>query len=194
MHSSPKNVFARLKNAASFFKAILINPRAMGTICPSTHYLANEMASQIPLDCQGIIIELGAGTGVVTEALLAHGIDPKRIIVIDQLPSFVAKLRQRFPMIKVIEGDAIYLTQFLKDTSGVEAVVSSLPLLSLPKAAAEIILGEISQVLSPGGLYIQYTYSYKENKFETLKSYKKIHSKRIWRNIPPARVDVFRAP
>src|ERR1700730_7900166 len=138
MHSSPKNVFARLKNAASFFKAILINPRAMGTICPSTHYLANEMASQIPLDCQGIIIELGAGTGVVTEALLAHGIDPKRIIVIDQLPSFVAKLRQRFPMIKVIEGDAIYLTQFLKDTSGVEAVVSSLPLLSLPKAAAEI--------------------------------------------------------
>jgi phosphatidylethanolamine/phosphatidyl-N-methylethanolamine N-methyltransferase len=182
-----------LRQLGSFFKAIITNPRKMGTVWPSSKRLAKAMAAHIPLSSTGWVIELGAGTGPITGALIARGVDPKRIIVIEYQAYFVDKLRELFPEIKVIKGDAANLISFLSDVNSkpVDAVVSSLPLISLPRNTTDKILHQINQLLLNGGRYIQYTYSYKEMRFDILKNYRKIVSKRIWLNIPPARVDVF---
>lgn len=187
---------SRLQQLSSFFKAIITNPRAMGTIWPSSKELANEMAEHVPKTTEGWVIELGPGTGAVTEALLEQDIDPKRLIAVEHLPSFANELRTRFPEIQVIEGSAVNLNTLLAHLTfkSIDAVVSSLPLLSLPKDTRKKILYEIDQLLSKGGNFIQYTYSYKEIKLDALKNYQKIFSKRIWLNLPPARVDVFIAP
>lgn len=185
-----------LRQLGAFFKAIITNPRKMGTVWPSSKRLAAAMVAHVPLMGEGWVIELGAGTGPITEALISHGVDPKRIISIEYQANFVDKLRERFPEIKVIKGDATHLIQFLADFNSkpIDAVVSSLPLISLPKDARDKILHQIDQLLLKGGRYIQYTYSYKEMRFENLKKYRKVFSSRVWLNIPPARVDVFEMP
>src|SRR5258707_12647936 len=85
----------------------------------------------------GHVIELGAGTGEVTKALLAAGIAPHRLALVERDPELAGFLRQNFPGPQIIEGDAAHLPGLLV-ANGVEhiaAVVSSLPLLSLPSDA-----------------------------------------------------------
>ena len=67
----------------SFLKALIHNPGATGAILPSSKYLANAMAAYIPLVENSFVVELGAGTGSITKAMLDRGIAAKRIIAID---------------------------------------------------------------------------------------------------------------
>jgi len=176
----------------AFYKALLANPRTIGAVIPSSKYLAKEMASHVPMNNKNLVVELGPGTGVVTEALLKMGIAPERIVAVEYSYHFACQLHKRFPNIHIIRGDAVNLLQLLgDDKENVCAVVSSLPLRSLPRITANIIVNQISQLLQPNGKYIQFTYGYKKNDFDM--PHRKIFSKRIWTNIPPARVDVFAA-
>lgn len=176
----------------SFLKALAHNPRETGAIFPSSRFLAKEMAAHVLKDSNGIVVELGAGTGAVTQALLKSGILPVNIIAIESSKDLVKKLRRRFPRIKIIEGNAANLTQLLAhEKRKVHTIISSLPLRSLPKSVTRTILNQISEVLSPDGRYIQFTYSYIQDKFFSLKHFRRIISKRVWMNFPPARVDVW---
>lgn len=174
-----------------FLKAVLHNPRHMGAALPSSRSLAREMAVHVPVKSSKIIVELGAGTGVITEALLKRGIKPDHLIVIENSLELAQKLKDRFPNVRIIRGNAVNLIELLGKKAQVSVVISSLPLLSLPKRTSNKILSQITSVLPKGGRYIQYTYSFSENKFKLLKQLKKISSKRVWTNIPPARVDVY---
>ena len=159
---------------------------------PSSKRLAQEIAAHVPLDGNGIIIELGAGTGVVTDALLKLGISPARIIAIESVPQLASKLHLHYPAIKVINANAMQLENLLDRTLPISAIVSSLPLRSLPKQTTQAILAQIVKILPNNAPYIQYTYSYRKNNFDALNQHCQLkHSKRIWLNIPPARVDVF---
>lgn len=139
-----------------------------------------------------LVVELGAGTGVVTEALLARGIPPQRLIAIERSPALANLLRERFPEVRVVCGDAAELGTLLQD-AGAEArrvnVVSSLPLRSLPPSQVRAILGEIAQVLRAGGHWIQYTYALAQRAVPL--GFQRCSSAFVWRNLPPARVDVF---
>src|SRR5690606_27501302 len=84
-----------------FLQELCATPGSIGAICPSSRYLASQMARQVPVDDSGLIIELGAGTGAITQALLDHGIAPERLLVVEYSGSFVQRLRTRFPQIKV---------------------------------------------------------------------------------------------
>ena len=59
------------------------------------------------------VIELGPGTGVVTEALIERGVAPSGSIAIEYNPDFCRLLRERFPGVTVIEGDAYDLAATL---------------------------------------------------------------------------------
>lgn len=190
--STKPKLFPKRKETLQFFKMWVKNPSSVGAILPSSDFLAQEMAAQVQQKSNGLVVELGGGTGVVTSALLKKGIKPEDLIVIEYSPLFVANLKSRFPHLRVYEGNAMHLSELLKNESRpIDSIVSSLPLLSFPKTISEKILQEIMKSLAPHGQYIQYTYSLTENHFTTLTHHKKIFSKRIWRNIPPARVDVW---
>jgi phosphatidylethanolamine/phosphatidyl-N-methylethanolamine N-methyltransferase len=176
----------------SFLKALIQHPAATGAILPSSKYLAKTMASYIPLVQDSFIVELGAGTGVITKALLDHGIAAKRIIAIEYVPELVNNLKKRFPDITIIEGNALHLTQLLKDFPYLtECIISGLPLRSLSDEVRVGILKQIPTLLPKQGRYIQFTYDITSRQDIYPKNYHLIHSKIVWFNIPPAKIEVF---
>src|SRR5579862_7102231 len=97
----------------SFLKALARNPREIGAISPSSSFLAKEMAAHVVKNPEGVVVELGGGTGVITQALLKTGLRPNNIIVVESSSELVRKLRRRFPGIQIIEGNAADLMSLL---------------------------------------------------------------------------------
>ncbi len=175
-----------------FIKALRSGPQTVGAACPSSRHLADYMAAQAVTSDDGYIVELGGGTGVVTAALLAHGLDPRRLIVVEKSSLLSAHLRARFPQITVLEGDAAQLAALLGHRAKrVSAVVSSLPLKSLPKTTVHRIGSELEMILPKGATFIQFTYSLRCQAVDWAQDLTCLHSRTIWRNVPPARVNVF---
>src|SRR3990167_4403941 len=123
----------------AFFKSLLKNPRSMGTVVPSSPELAKKMATCIDLSKEGLVLELGPGTGVVTQAILATGLPPENLIALELSPHFSKDLRTEFPKIQVIEGDAKNIVSIMQGKR-IHTIISSLPLRSLPKESVEKIL------------------------------------------------------
>ncbi|MDG4554693.1 MAG: methyltransferase domain-containing protein [Candidatus Competibacter sp.] len=178
---------------ALFTREVWANPRAMGAACPSAPALASCMASRVPLDRDGLVVELGGGTGAVTAALLKHGVPPWKLVVIERSPTLANHLRQRFPQLRIVQGDAAQLTQLLgHDRSrGVGGIVSSLPLRSLPPAVTRAVSHQFETLLDAGGLLVQYTYDLRGTHPRLLPRFRRRSSKIVWSNLPPARVEVF---
>lgn len=182
-------------SAASLFlfgREILANPRAMGAICPSSPKLARHMAAQVPLHGEGLVVELGGGTGTVTAALLEHGVDPRQLVIIERSPKLARHLQQRFPHLRVIQGDAAQLSRLLPSGTPVRAVVSGLPLRSLPTRTVHAIAAELEQAMVPDSLLIQFTYSHRALRALLSRRFQSLRSRMVWGNLPPARVDVYR--
>lgn len=177
----------------SFIQAWLASPKAIGAICPSSRFLARRIAQHTPLPTTGIIVELGPGTGVVTRALLERGIDPARLILIEFCAHFVKDLREKFPAVTVIHGNAADLSSLLGPETPVQAIVSSLPLCSLPAPLTRAILDEWQRVLGPNqGLAIQFTYNMGHPKWLRMLDAEVRSAGVVWANLPPARVSTLR--
>ncbi len=178
-----------------FAREIWRNPRAMGAACPSSPQLAQTMAQFVPNpNEQTLVVELGPGTGIVTAALLQCGIAPTRLISVEQSAGLALYLQQQFPQVRVVNGDALHLTEFLgHDGQQVNTIVSGLPFRSLPRAIKQGIVNQVDQVLPPHGLLIQFTYDLSGRSAYLPRHFKRIATKFVWGNLPPARVDVFQS-
>jgi len=180
----------------AFFRELISNPRHIGAACPSSEGLARCMAFFVPPDPPGLVVELGAGTGVVTAALLKRGIPADRIVPVERSPEMARFLGDRFPKLTVLCGDAVRLGDLLEQRFGgknslVSCVVSSLPLRSLPVTVVDAIMTQLDSLLGSEGRYIQFTYDVRPNTPCLLPGFTRIDSKVIWLNIPPARADLF---
>ena len=78
----------------------------MGAVMPSSKMLARTMAQYVDVESEGPVVELGPGTGAITNALIEHGVDQKRLVLVEYNPSFCALLRDRYPQATVVQGDA----------------------------------------------------------------------------------------
>lgn len=183
-----------------FIKEAILHPRKMGAVLPSSSRLANAMAGALPQTLlqtlpqagDGYVIELGGGTGTVTQSLLVSGVMPQRLIVFERSFRLVRHLRQQFPNVRVVCGDARYATKYLHDpTLRISAVVSSLPLRVMGRASVEKIIAEVDTLLQDNGVFIQFTYNIFRRCQLLAKPWKLLCSKYVWRNFPPARIDVF---
>lgn len=178
----------------SFYKTLFKDPRTVGSIFPSSPFLARAIAAFIAKNTRGFIVELGPGTGVVTKQILKCGIPAKQMVLIEHSTSLAKALSNKFPEIETIHGNATHLVDLLGERkSEVAVIVSSLPFLTLPEETTQKIIDQIEKTLKPGGYYIQYTYGTRHSRFDEKKTFVKIASRRVWLNLPPARVDVFKA-
>ena len=113
------------------------------------------MAHWLPADPDSYVLELGPGTGAVTEALLKHGLREDRLVAIERNPKLARLLRENFPRAQIITGDAWQLDHLLRNRhepiESVGAVISSLPLLNFPPAEAEALAQKIRTMLEPRG-------------------------------------------
>lgn len=181
-----------MDTSSAFVRAWVRSPRSVGMVCPSGMPLARSMAAFAPRKGDGLVVELGAGTGTVTRQLLDAGIAPRRLIVVEQSPVMASLLRERFPQLMVLEADARWLEDCLPRDRQVDCIVSSLPLLSLNERVRNQIISAMFEVLHEGGLLIQYTYSWRKANAFLKDGFRCIGSSQVWHNVPPARVFRFR--
>ncbi len=150
------------------------------------------MAARVPLDREGLVVELGGGTGAVTTALLKHGVPPWKLVVVERSPTLANHLRQRFPQLQIIQGDAAQLSHlFERPSPPINSIVSSLPLRSLHPTVTRAISHQFETLLESGGLLIQFTYNLRGTRARLLPRFRQVSSKIVWGNLPPARVEVF---
>ena len=149
-----------LADSARFIRQWVENPRLIGAVSPSGPALAKAMASYVDLKKEGPIIELGPGTGPVTQALLARGIAPERLVLVEYEQGFCHLLAERYPGVQIVQGDAYSLKNTLQNKLSRQpvTVVSSLPLLVRPERDRVELLHQAFELMGPDGLFIQFTY------------------------------------
>ena len=177
-----------------FIRSWLEKPLATGAVTPSGRVLARTMAGYVDPQAAGPVIELGPGTGPVTEALVAHGVDPGRLVLVEFNPTFCRLLRSRFPTATVIQGDAYGLQRLLGSLirQPAAAVVSGLPLFTKPLRTRLRLVYDAFALMAPGAPFVQFTYAMVPPIPKSLGGVSAEASERIWMNLPPARVWVYR--
>jgi phosphatidylethanolamine/phosphatidyl-N-methylethanolamine N-methyltransferase len=184
----------RLDDEVRFLRSWIEKPLHMGAVMPSGKVLARTMAQYVDIDSTGPVVELGPGTGAITSALIDHGIDQKRLVLVEYNPSFCALLRDRYPQATVVQGDAYALRDSLWDVLSMpaSAVVSGLPLVTKPMLTRLKLIRDAFAALAPGAPFVQFTYSVAPPIPKSLPGVSTEASERIWMNLPPARVWVYR--
>lgn len=200
MRQAMDHAVARSPNTL-FLRALVTQPAAVGAICASSPRLAARMAARVDVSRGGLVVELGGGTGVITAALLARGVPPARLVVVEQSPALAAHLRRRFPGVCVIQGDAAELAQWQAEGSlpagadgaplPVDCIVSGLPLLSIPLPVRQRILRAGAQALAPHGQLLQFTYALRGPSPWQGAGLSRQSCERVLANLPPARIDVL---
>jgi len=178
----------RRDEALLFFKRLLKNPRALGAIAPSSLALSNFICRHVEAVVGTYVVEIGAGTGRFTRALLHYGVDPSQLFVVEMDPELCKFLTLHFPHVTVINGDASHLAEILPPhvIGNVSTVISGIPLINLPESVQANIADACFSVLAEGGQMLQFTYG-PVSPLSTRKL--GLHKKRLgsvlW-NFPPA--------
>jgi phosphatidylethanolamine/phosphatidyl-N-methylethanolamine N-methyltransferase len=188
-------LLAALNDTTLFLQEWFANPQRTGAVAPSSPKLAAAMARWLPTDSESYVLELGPGTGAVTQALLERGLREDRLVAIEKNPKLARLLRNRFPGAHIITGDAWHLDELLceqhEPIESVGAVISSLPLLNFPPAEAELLAEKIRAILEQGGKLVQYSYHIHKRRTRGTSRFQLLASKIVWFNLPPARVSVY---
>ena len=140
-----------------FFRSWLRDPFRVGAVAPSSRWLAKLMATDV--HAGACVVELGAGTGTLTTALVESGVRQEDLFLVDQHADFADVLRARFPRANVVQADAATLTRQLGALQGrVDYVISGLPILWFNREVKAAILSEAFELLKPDGRFHQFTY------------------------------------
>ena len=190
-----KRLVSTLADSTLFLREWLAHPQHTGAVAPSSSRLAAAMARWLPDKSDGFVLELGPGTGVVTEALLRRGLPQNRLVAIEKNPKLARLLRGRFPEVQILIGDATQLDdllrQCLEPIESVCAVISSLPLLNFAPEDADLLAEKIHGLLAPGGRWVQFSYRLGRKRLRGTGAFRQVSADIVWLNLPPARVNVF---
>jgi phosphatidylethanolamine/phosphatidyl-N-methylethanolamine N-methyltransferase len=175
-----------------FLRQLITKPKQISAIAPSSRFLANAMTRSLGPNT-GRVVEFGPGTGVLTRGILARGVAEKDLTLFEMNKDFAALLRTNFPEATLHLAGAQTASTVV--APGVGAVVSGLPLLSMPNAMREAIVKAAFDILRPNGVMIQFTYGQqppvRREEIDRLGLSVEFGPK-VWFNLPPARVFLFR--
>ena len=163
--AEPRSSIARLRGrrrspAWLFFRRFLAHPFRLASILESSPALSRLVAEHLPREPGEYVVELGAGTGPVTRALLASGVPADRLVAVEIDAQMAGFLRQSLPGVRVIEDDALALAEALPpETLGsVGAVVCGVPISLLPAAQQRELVDLMLSLLPPGRPFVAYTH------------------------------------
>ena len=191
-----RNIIAALSDSTVFLREWFANPQRTGAVAPSSPQLGAAMARWLPRNPDSYVLELGPGTGAVTDALLKRGLREDRLIAIEKNPDAgqaaaqTISPRAHHHRRRVASGRSAR-ANCREPVEAVGAVISSLPLLNFPKEQADALAQKIRAVLEPRGRWVQYSYQIVQDRSRGADDFRLLASKIVWFNLPPARVSVF---
>jgi phospholipid N-methyltransferase len=172
-----------------FFKEAIKNLSTLGTLTPSSRFLANRMLKKIDFSKVDVLVELGPGNGIITQQILER-LPPKATLICFEINDnfYTQLLEVKNPQLVVIKSSAEKIKQELNllGFHKTDHIISSLPLAIIPNKISEEILDNSFEVLENGGTYIQFQYS-----LSYFKKFKTVFMKSISvdfepLNLPPA--------
>lgn len=174
-----------------FLEGLLRDPGGVAAPTPSSPALAAAIAAKVDPLKPGLVVELGAGSGAVTQALLARGVAPERLIAIEYNEYFAKLLAQRFCSVRVVQGDAFQFENYIPIGEPIAAIVSTVPLLNFPLRARRALIERALVLQGVGGRFIQLSYGWKPPIISVfgVPPAKDI----VWRNFPPGHIWTFSA-
>jgi phosphatidylethanolamine/phosphatidyl-N-methylethanolamine N-methyltransferase len=176
-------------DASVFFALWLQRPLRIAAANPSGARLADEVARCIDLARPGPVLELGAGTGSLTQGLVRAGCSPDRIIALEREPALVAVLRREFPTMRVIADDATRIGEYLAGSAErLAGVVSSLPIKWFPLASQDAVVRPCLDMLGPEGCFVQLTNAFSSPLPITRLGITGREIARVWLNLLPTQI------
>ena len=172
---------------AVFLSEAIRRPTQIAAIVPSSAGTARLITRGLE-NTRGPVVEIGPGTGVFTRAILARGVDPSRLTLLEMNPLFCEHLREKFPGVTVLNRTAQDIADI--GLSDISAVVSGVPLLARPQLQRAIVIPAL-KVMARDGVMTQLAYSRKSPLSETMQAELGVTSRHrgtVWANLPPARI------
>jgi phosphatidylethanolamine/phosphatidyl-N-methylethanolamine N-methyltransferase len=175
-----------------FLRALIARPKNIGALMPSSPALAEAIARQIDPHA-GPVLEIGPGTGVVTEAILVRGVPADRLTLVEYDEDMASHLAARFSRARVIHGDAFNLDAVLGPPNGSPygAVVSGVPLLNHSMERRQAFMAGLVRRMMPTAPLIQFSYG-PQAPVVPPPGYTVVRAATVLANIPPAKVWVYR--
>ncbi|MBO8164624.1 MAG: methyltransferase [Brevibacillus sp.] len=169
-----------------FLKRFVSNPGRVGSVIPSSRFLCRQMTKQVPWSQANVIVELGPGTGVFTQAILAKKRKDAQFFVVERDPQFRKLLRQRFPDL-IIRDEATNLTRYLSELKlpKADVIISGLPFAVFPETLRTAVLDNVIGSLAPGGMFVTFQYSL-QMKAELMRRFDRVQVSFTPLNVPPA--------
>ncbi len=194
--SFPERIAKHFDDEIRFFKGWMHGPKAVGAIMPTSSITARSMARVIDPTSGLPVLELGPGTGVITRAILARGVIPTDLVSVEFSPDFHARLKIDFPGVDFICGDAFDLGATLGSLSDslFDCVISGIPLLNFPMAQRVALVEDLLDRLPAGRPVVQFSYGPKSPVTSRGVSFEVVHYDFVMRNVPPARLWIYRRP
>ena len=182
------------KEDIEFLKVWLKNPASVGAVKPTSRIMARHMVDLLPKDSALPVLELGPGTGVITAEILNSGISPQNLVSVEYSSDFYQYMREKYPDISVIHGNAMDLTRTLSDCPHQKfaGIISGIPLLNLPVEDRQLIVFEALKRVEGAGPFIQFSYGLKPPVTSIPGKFTVEKSERIFRNLPPACIWIYR--
>ncbi|MER8529825.1 phospholipid N-methyltransferase PmtA [Mesorhizobium sp. M0814] len=189
-----KTLAEKFDDELKFFKGWIDKPKAVGSIVPTSSITAGKMASIVDPTSGLPVLEVGPGTGVITRAILAQGIKPENLYAVEYSTDFVRHLRQLYPGVNVIEGDAFNLDATLGDKRDLifDSVISGVPLLNFPVAQRIAYVERLLDRIPAGRPIVQLTYGPLSPIPPGRGDYTVEHFHFVIRNIPPTQLWIYR--
>lgn len=150
-----------MKEGELFFRQWLRSPKSMGSVIPSSRALARAVAAEVAWKPGQYVVELGGGTGAISQGLIERGIPRDHLIVIELDGALYGYLKDRLAGCRVIQGDATRLDEILarQEIGEVGTVISGLPMVGMPEGFQKAIIEQGFKAMQPGGFMLQYSYS-----------------------------------
>lgn len=192
--SGLRKLAEKFDEEVKFFKGWIDKPKAVGTFIATGPVTARKMASVIDIGSGLPVLEVGPGTGTITKAILARGVEPENLYAVEYSHDFAVHLRRTYPGVNVIEGDGFELDTALGGNSGLkfDSVVSGVPLLNFPVEKRIAYVEQLLDRIPSGRPVVQITFGPKSPVPPGLGNYEVEKLDFIIRNIPPATLWVYR--
>ena len=146
--------------AGLFLRRFLAQPRRLASVMASSAALGRLVAREVRREPDEVVLELGAGTGAITQALLEAGIPPDKLIAVEIDAELAAFLRRRFPALAVLEADAFDLPKALPPAAAgrIGAVICGLPVSLLPREEQRDLMAKMLSLLPPSRGVLAYSH------------------------------------
>jgi phosphatidylethanolamine/phosphatidyl-N-methylethanolamine N-methyltransferase len=178
-----------MSSKKSFLKQFWKEKKMVGSMIPSSRFLARKMLESVDFEKEKVIVELGPGNGVFTRKLIEEMAPDAQLFVFELNETFYSALRSEITdkRVHLIHDSAEKIGEYLEKAGcdHADVVISSLPLANFPSVLKQKVLSECQRVLRSNGLYIQFQYSLNAKK-DIKKTFSRLDISFTPANFPPA--------